>query len=380
MKTRVLFIIPNFEHGGTNKALENLLSLLDSNRFESFIACTLPKSKGYYSTIFQDKTISFPKWFQLFLSNRILNRLQYFLLRYFHFFLWQPIYWLVMRQIKSLYSIDTVVAFQETMPTYVGAGFSGNSIAWVHCDYHEYSKNRRYKEESVYKKYDGIICVSSQSKSGFIKCYPQFENKTFAIHNTLDVTSILKQSNADIQNNEFSNDCFTILSIGRFCAEKQFELIPIIVKQILDKAPNLKFKWFIIGGGSSNHTAITKERIQEYNIDSYIHLLGMQDNPYCYLAHSDLLVSTSSTESCPYVVNEAKVLHIPVVSNNYPSAYELITDENGVIVNIAEMPDVLIELISNSHQAYTSLKNRCNNTCYSNESILNQIEKLISKN
>lgn len=380
MKTRVLFIIPNFEHGGTNKALENLLSLLDSNRYECFVACTMPESKGYYLKIFQSKVLPFPKWFQVFLSNLFLNRLQFFLLRHFHFFLWYPVYWIVMQQMKSVYSIDTVVAFQETMPSYVGSGFSGNSVAWVHCDYHEYSRNRRYKEECVYKKFNGIICVSSQSKKGFLKCYPQFESKTFSIHNTLDVPTILKQSKVDVHDATFTNDCFKIISIGRFCAEKQFDLIPQVVKQILDKSPNLKFKWYIIGGGNPDLITITKERIGKYNLSNYIYLLGLKDNPYCYLAKSNLLVSTSSTESCPYVVNEAKVLHIPVVSNNYPSAYELINDDCGIIVNIAGMQDILISLISNVNNAYTSLKTRCNNTCYSNESILNQIENLITKN
>ena len=216
MKTRILFIVPNFEHGGTNKALENLIGLLDRNKFECFVVSTSPQSTGYYSTIFKDIILSFPAWFQYFLSNTFMTRLQFFLLRYFGIFSWFPIYRIVMRQMKSHYSIDTVVAFQETMPSYVGAGFSGNSIAWVHCDYHEYAKNRRYKEEQVYKYYSNIVCVSSQSRKGFVSSYPKYEGKTLSIHNTLDVAKIVNESDCKVDDDSFSSDSFTIISIGRF--------------------------------------------------------------------------------------------------------------------------------------------------------------------
>ena len=141
----------------------------------------------------------------------------------------------------------------------------------------------------------------------------------------------------------------------------------------------IKFKWFIIGGGNAELMSITRRKIKEYALENYLSLLGMKDNPYCYLKQSDLLVSTSSTESCPYVVNEAKILHIPVVSNNYPSAYELIDENCGIIVSIDEMPNTLISLIGNSDSTYDLLKAKCNNSEYSNDSILKQIEGLILK-
>ena len=61
------------------------------------------------------------------------------------------------------------------------------------------------------------------------------------------------------------------------------------------------------------------------------------------MAKSDLYVCTSWSESYPMVVNEAKALLIPVVSNNFPSAAESIHNGiDGVICTMDEMVDCIM--------------------------------------
>ena len=39
-----------------------------------------------------------------------------------------------------------------------------------------------------------------------------------------------------------------------------------------------------------------------------------------------MVVSTSVSEACPNVINEAKILHTPIVATNFGSVYEFIED------------------------------------------------------
>ena len=44
---KLLFIIPEYSHGGTNKSLENLLALLDHTKYEVSIYCLYEDGGDY---------------------------------------------------------------------------------------------------------------------------------------------------------------------------------------------------------------------------------------------------------------------------------------------------------------------------------------------
>ena len=48
MKKKILFVIPDFYIGGTNKSLENLLLLIDSNIYEIRIFSLYEDGDSYY--------------------------------------------------------------------------------------------------------------------------------------------------------------------------------------------------------------------------------------------------------------------------------------------------------------------------------------------
>ena len=112
------------------------------------------------------------------------------------------------------------------------------------------------------------------------------------------------------------------------------------------------------------------------NMQDRIVLLGAKDNPYPYIRHADLLVCTSSSESFSYVIAEAKVLHTPVLSNDFPVAYEVVDESMGWIANIKDMPQVLARIISNVDGEYDKKKLAAMNFDYSNEEILKNIDQL----
>ena len=106
-------------------------------------------------------------------------------------------------------------------------------------------------------------------------------------------------------------------------------------------------------------------------------LLGEKSNVYPYMAKADLYVSTSLSESFSLVINEAKALGIPIVSNNFGCASESIEDGvDGYIVPIESMADVIVRLMENKSQMQ-SLKANLIREKYNNSIIIESINSLL---
>ena len=82
-------------------------------------------------------------------------------------------------------------------------------------------------------------------------------------------------------------------------------------------------------------------------------------------------------ESFSYVIAEAKILQTPVLSNDFPVAYEVVDKKNGWIANIKDMPQVLARIIGNEDGEYTRKKEIAMNFEYSNKQILHKIDQLL---
>lgn len=273
---------------------------------------------------------------------------------------------------------DVVIAYQEGLCTrfvqYIDTPYR---IAWIHCDYSEYRKKCLISEEYIYNKYQQIVCVSGYTLQKFEQYYPSLKGRSLYIHNLLDKTFI-REAAAEFLPDELRNDNeVKIISIGRLHPVKQFHLIPAIISQILAMGVT-NFKWVLIGGGDSEECDKILSEVRRLNItDKFFTYLGAKFNPYPYIKNSDILVSTSLSEACPFVVNEARVLGVPVVSNNYPSICEFIENGiNGRISSIGQLASDLSELITNTKEL-ENLKRGTKEREYNNDKIISNIIRLI---
>ena len=83
-------------------------------------------------------------------------------------------------------------------------------------------------------------------------------------------------------------------------------------------------------------------------------MLGQQESIYSYLARCDLYVSTSISESFPMIVNEAKALSIPVISNDFPSVRESINEKtDGIICNYENMAQCIVDTMMKTPEKKT---------------------------
>ncbi len=267
---------------------------------------------------------------------------------------------------------DSVISFSEhIIPGIVQHFKNENKIVWIHCDYGNRIKRN---DEHIFSKYRKIVCVSKFTRDSFAKRYPSLADRTVYIYNVCSIDSIRAKSKEEIDDKFFETSAFTILSIGRIAPVKRFHEIPAIARRLKDAG--CAFKWYIMGGGSAEDTDKIKTAIENCGVKDEVIMLGARTNPFPYLKRVDLLVSTSESEACPMIFNEAKILGTPIVSADFGSSYEFIKQGiNGHIAPIEKMHFVIEKLITDKAE-YSKLSPSIDNELLE-ESIIAKINNII---
>lgn len=364
MKTKVLFCIADFKQGGIPRCLQSLLMNVDVNRCSVDVLCL--SQQGPYrgqmpncNVLKEDFIIS-----QLMVHSKKVKNWMKFLpalgikvLRSVGLKVLGKD--LLIERLKILGSrcvhYDVAIAYAEGLPSKVIEQVDAKKkLVWIHNDY-AYEGAIGGGKITDFQNFNKICCVSKSTELSFQKLYPEWADKTMTLHNLINEDYIWQQSLLSFQDDMFVTDCFTIMSIGRVCAQKQFHVIPQIAAAL--KKAGVKFRWYILGGGPENEVAVVKQNIEQEKVDDRVILLGEKENPYQYLKNADLFVLTSLYESYPTVINEARVLNVPIVANSIPPIYEMLSDDEAVIVPNEDMAEAIKKLINDSEQ-YELLKSK----------------------
>ena len=382
MKKKILFVIPDFYIGGTNKSLENLLLLIDSNIYEIRIFSLYEDGDSYYKEkVFKPYLIKKSLFYRLFHDHFWFRKFSTLVSLLFRCNASRLLHKFEINRIQKKEKFDTVIAYQESSATICVSMLRNcsNRIAWVHCELRywlqDLVKGRKLEEAGDYSKYDKIICVSESARQSFLSLYPHLSDKVIFIYNSVDDNHIKELADDVKVNVPFSDNTFNILSVGRFSPTKQFDLIPKIVSE-LKKMTSKPFCWYIIAS-TEECLQDMLDKIEKHDVSREEILLGAKENPYPYFKKSDLFVCTSVSESFSYVIAESKVLHVPVLCNNIPVAKEVVSDEEGWICSIADMPETLSRIIENNNSIYTKVKGKILNYQYNNHEILKKFEDIV---
>ena len=120
-----------------------------------------------------------------------------------------------------------------------------------------------------------------------------------------------------------------ILSIGRFCYQKNFDNVPGICSCLLDAG--LDVYWYLIGFGPDEK--LIRQKIAEAGMEGRVILLGKRDNPYPYINACDVYIQPSRYEGKAVTVREAQMLGKPVVITRYATSSSQLEDGvDGMIV------------------------------------------------
>lgn len=203
-------------------------------------------------------------------------------------------------------------------------------IAWIHTDYTRVWVDAE-DELKVWQKYDYVASISGDVTNTFLQVFPSLAPKIVEIENILSPKFVRKRAELEDTDKEFrQTDKISLLSIGRYSEQKNYDNVPDICKRLINET-KLNIKWYIIGYGGDE--ALIRQKIKEAGMEEHVILLGKQSNPYPYIKACDIYVQPSRYEGKSVTVREAQMLCKPVVVTNYPTAPSQIrSGVDGVIV------------------------------------------------
>ncbi|MCM1140843.1 MAG: glycosyltransferase [Muribaculum sp.] len=344
-KKSVLFMIASLDCGGAEKSLISLLQLLDYSKMD---ATLLLQSRG---GIFEQylpksvKIIRFPKVRNLtFNIGKYLYsaRLRFRMTRH-----WAETYWKYagrfLPYLENEY--DVAIAYNQGFPTYYIANKvkARRKLAWVNSDLNKAGYRVDFNSD-IYKKFDYVCPVSDSIRDLIINQGYCEAKKTKVVYDILNVNLIRKMAKESV---EIKLGGVKLVTVGRLMPPKNYPLAVETAKVLLDNG--LNFHWWFVGGGNEKNHILTKAK--ELGVTEYITITGMTGNPYPYMNGADVYVQTSSFEGFCLTLNEARILNRPVVTTNFPPAYDQIKQyENGIITEMdsESLANAILQIVNDS--------------------------------
>lgn len=376
MKKKLLFVIPEYSHGGTNKSLENLLYFIDKSKYDVRIFSLYEDGGRLYKDIFAPYILRKSLLYHLAHDNKLTRKFMGALMKCSSKITFNWLYSYEINRLQHKNKFDSIIAYQEGLASeFVSlACVPVKKITWMHGCYSEgVGHSRESHDRRMYSKFDTIVSVSNAASESFLNIFPEFQDKCTYVYNFINTDTVQQKANESV-GITIDSSRFNILSVGRFSKMKNFARIPEWAA-VIRKQTSEPFCWYIIGDGEDFEN--TKQKIQEYDVNDYVKLLGAQDNPYPYFKEADLHVCASDFESFSYTIAESKVLHTPILCNIFPVAKEVVNSDVGIIAEKEQFPEIIVDIIENRNGCYSKLKEKIQNTDIDNLSIIEKINKLL---
>jgi glycosyltransferase involved in cell wall biosynthesis len=348
VKKRLLFIINNLDCGGAEKALISLLETIDYANYE--VDLFLFKHHGLFINSIPDEVnvLEEPKAYKYFdmpIKKALLDclkkrKIQTAFSRVCVGYIFkserkravcdQRAWKHIARSLQTVSKrYDAAIAYLEGNPIYfcIDKVIAAKKIGFIHNDYDKLGLDPSL--DAVYfNQLDHIATVSDQCAAVLKIRFPEFQDKIEVMYNIVSPKMIHIMASDQI---ELPRNRVKLVSVGRLVYQKGFELAIEACKNLIQSG--YQVTWYIIGEGEER--AKLEQLIKEYQLEKVMILLGIRENPYPYITEADIYVQPSRFEGKSIALDEAKILHKPIVVTNYSTVKDQIIHEvNGWIVEM----------------------------------------------
>lgn len=302
---KVLFLIGSLDMGGAEKVLVDTANMMVENGYDITVQTIMDQgplkfkldSRVHYRTIIKTKnryirSIKLKLWAKIIPPKYVYNR-----------------------YVKQDY--DYEVAFLEGFSTKIISASNNSKYAWVHINLmNSFASVADYKSfdecKNAYSKFDKIFCVSEDVKDGFVERFGEMQNVEVK-YNYVNAENIIKQSKEKTEDvEEWDKTILNLVSVGNLHDRKAQDRLVKIAKQLKDEGH--KFVIRIVGDGPNKGKL--NDLINDLDVADCVKLLGMKENPFPYIANSDLFVCSSLEEGFSTVVTESFILGVPVITTD----------------------------------------------------------------
>ncbi|EJS60845.1 glycosyltransferase [Bacillus nitratireducens] len=373
MKKDVLFVINNLNCGGAEKSLISLLNTMDYSRYN--VDLFLFKHEGLFLNKIpkQVNVLEEPLEYQLFdmpIKAAIMKclrqgRLDIALSRVCAGYLFkseknkarcEQRVWRYLS--KSLQNIskkyDVAIGYLEKNPVYfcIDKVNANKKIGFIHTDYDKLGMDPNI-DRGYFRSLDHIVTVSEECANVLKQRFSIYNDKIGVIHNIVSPSTINKMSQEKV---DLERKGVKLVSVGRLSHEKGFDLAIEACKNLV--GDGYEIKWYIIGEGEGRGKL--EKMIEENHLQDHFLLLGLKENPYPYIREADIYVQPSRFEGKSIAIDEAKILHKPIVVTNFSTAKDQIkNEENGLIIDMDahSLSEGIKKLIHNEELRNKLIKN-----------------------
>lgn len=318
MAIKILFFIEKLCGGGAEKVLCDLVNHMDKNIFNITLQTVWPCDASNYlapGIRYKSMYASTSKFNHLRYRAEAESGLAYRL------------------HIKDDYDIEC--AYLEMGSTKIIASSTNEKakkLAWVHCDLQNAQalfdpQSYAIKSSSWYAQFDHVVCVSQNVKERFDELFEGRFNST-VLYNVIDDAAIREKATLPLPDG-VKKRRFTVLSVGRFSAPKNFMRLLQAHKRLLDEG--LQHDLWILGEGQER--PMLEQYVAEYGLQDSVWMPGFIENPYPFMREADLLACSSIYEGYSTFMTEGLILGKPIVTTDVSGMRELLGDsEYGLIV------------------------------------------------
>lgn len=340
MKKKILFISEALWIGGIETALVNLLNRMDYEKYD--VTCLVvrgsleiadritPKCRLLVADREKSFTFSPPyKFNRLYhLTEESINpsRLHRAMMWAIPAIQWieNRLYIRYVREQMKAEHFDTCVIYSDRTAEIAVRAISADKYLLF---YHNAIMDKAYHDEIGYRKSRKIIAVSEKKAEELKSFRPRYADKYMTIHNLVDLDGVMEKSRK-APDTAFPEDAFNLVTCGRLAHQKAIDWAIRAMKALLDRGYH-DLHWWIVGGGPDER--MLKKLTKDTGVADHFHFLGMQNNPYPYIANADLYVQPSRYENYSVVILEAIALCKPILATIPAAEMQIKSGENGLL-------------------------------------------------
>ena len=352
MKKKLLFINGHLNTGGVEKALLDILTHLDYEKYEVDLLLTekpgdyadqLPPQVNILLRSIEGTYGSLPKVILRCLKERDWFSLRMRLILQMMKMFGQKWVRLAGKMLTGGKCYDCVIGFRPGFCTQIVA-FAANAdrrITWWH--HGEINVDHASYLETA-QRCDRIVVVSDACHRMLASAFPSLEDKLVTIHNMLDISAVQQKAEAFVPYPE--KDILHIVSVGRLAPEKHFENAIFAARKLKDLG--ISFRWHLVGDGVLREDL--RKKAQDADVTDCFIFEGNQVNPYPYMKHADLFVHPSYVESFGIVVAEALALGVPCVVTKSTGVMNFLVDGRNALLteqSAESLTEKVLELLQN---------------------------------
>ena len=301
-RKRILFLVPSLIGGGAQRVFSTLLRHLDRSKFAPHLAM-LQATGTYLQDIPDDVTI----------HTLNISRVRYAapgIIRAI---------WKIRPQVilATLGHVNlTLMAIKPFLPRGTKLLIREAAVASAFLTTEvKHPKVWGWFYSRLYPRADRIICLSDSMVEDMIQHFRLPREKLVRIYNPIDAERI-QQAAAGQQANPYSGTGPHLVSVGRLCHQKGYDILLKAIPAVLEQMPEATLS--IVGEGPLEFEL--KEQAKNLGLNRSVRFVGFQPNPWGYMKHADLFVLPSRYEGMPNVVLETFALGTPVLATDCPGA------------------------------------------------------------